>query len=269
MTNESQTPKGVNIYELLRGFWRENEYEPFSTAAIAFYHFLIDRANTRRWKMPFSCPTEVAARAIGVTRQTVINARDTLQSRGLIKYTAGSGKKNYSKYLLTLDLSDSLTDHLTDDLTVDKTDALTDSLTEPLTESLTHDLTPLNIKNTNIKNTNINLFNKDEKRIFSLEELEDMLMKDVPWLNTIISTLTPTRAINLDELKEYLKRFFRHIAGQGFKGREVKECQQHFKNWMNKQPINTTQTTYARTTDTDRRGTEVKATSASEYEGAF
>lgn len=34
--------KGANIYTLISAFWRENEYEPFSTAAVALYFFLID-----------------------------------------------------------------------------------------------------------------------------------------------------------------------------------------------------------------------------------
>ena len=37
--------KGVNIYEIMQRFWRENEYEPFSTAEISLYFFLINRAN--------------------------------------------------------------------------------------------------------------------------------------------------------------------------------------------------------------------------------
>lgn len=70
--------KGVNIYEIMQRFWRENEYEPFSTAEIAMYFFLINRANIRRWQMPFKCPTSVISSAIQVTRQTVVNARESL-----------------------------------------------------------------------------------------------------------------------------------------------------------------------------------------------
>lgn len=29
----------VNIYELITAFWRENDYEPFSTAEIALFFF--------------------------------------------------------------------------------------------------------------------------------------------------------------------------------------------------------------------------------------
>lgn len=87
--------KGVNIYGLISSFWRENEYEPFSTAEIALYFFLIDRANTRRWQMPFKCPTSVISTEIQVTRQTVVNAREALSERNLITYSKGTGKGSH------------------------------------------------------------------------------------------------------------------------------------------------------------------------------
>lgn len=79
----------VNLYVLMQRFWRENEYEPFSTAEIALYFFLINRANSRRWQMPFKCPTSIISTAIQVTRQTVVNAREALSERNLITYSKG------------------------------------------------------------------------------------------------------------------------------------------------------------------------------------
>ena len=43
----------MNIYELLNRFWLENEYDPCSATEIALYFFLLNKANIRRWKMPF------------------------------------------------------------------------------------------------------------------------------------------------------------------------------------------------------------------------
>lgn len=83
-------PKPINLYLLMQRFWRENEYEPFSTAEIAMYFFLIDRANRRRREMPFKCPTSAVSAAIKVTRQTVVNARESLRERKLITYSKGT-----------------------------------------------------------------------------------------------------------------------------------------------------------------------------------
>lgn len=123
--------KGVNIYEIMQRFWRENEYEPFSTAAIALYFFLIDRANSRRWQMPFKCPTSVISTAIQVTRQTVVNARESLSARKFITYTKGSGKGSHPMYSLVLidELTECLTDELTETLQDDSMVSLSNSLT--------------------------------------------------------------------------------------------------------------------------------------------
>ena len=73
--------KGVNIYDLLHGFWKENEYEPFPTSAIALFFFLVDRANSRHWKMPVSCPTTFIGHVLSMSRQTVI--METWSDKGL------------------------------------------------------------------------------------------------------------------------------------------------------------------------------------------
>ncbi len=131
----------VNLYILMQRFWRENEYEPFSTAAIALYFFLINRANTRLWQMPFKCPTSVISSAIQVTRQTVVNARESLRVRNLIIYSKGTGKGSHPMYSLVL--TDALTECLSDELT----EILQDCSTVGLSDSLT----PYNIEDRNIK----------------------------------------------------------------------------------------------------------------------
>lgn len=131
----------VNLYILMQRFWRENEYEPFSTAAIALYFFLIDRANSRRWQMPFKCPTSVISTAIQVTRQTVVNARESLRARNLITYSKGTGKGSHPLYSLVL----------TDGLTECLSDVLTGTLQEGSTVGLSDSLTPYNIEDRNIK----------------------------------------------------------------------------------------------------------------------
>lgn len=254
--------EGVNIYEIMQRFWRENEYEPFSTAEIALYFFLINRANCRRWQMPFKCPTSVISSAIQVTRQTVVNARESLRARNLIIYTKGTGKGTYPMYSLIL--TECLTDELTGTLLDGSTVGLSDSLT------------PYNIEDRNIKNKNYSSNNIGDVKILSLEELEALLVNDEPWLNEIISLLSPSCQIELPELKTYLCNFFRYLRCQGTKGREEDDCRRYFVNWIKKQPINKNKTTLKPTTHATnqsandaRRPAGVTAQSASDYEGAF
>lgn len=253
--------KGVNIYEIMQRFWRENEYEPFSTAEIALYFFLIDRANTRRWQMPFKCPTSVISTAIQVTRQTVVNARESLRARNFITYTKGIGKGSHPMYSLVL----------TEGLTECLSDELTGTLQDGSTVGLSDNLTPYNIEDRNYS-SNIT----GDVKILSLEELEALLVNDEPWLREIISLLSPSCQIELPELKSYLGNFFRYLRCQGTKGREEDDCRRYFVNWIKKQPINKTKTTLKPTTyatnqtaNNARRPAGVTAQSASDYEGAF
>lgn len=136
----------VNLYILMQRFWRENEYEPFSTAEIALYFYLIDRANSRRWQMPFKCPTSVISAAIQETRQTVVNARESLRVRNLIvrnliTYSKGTGKGSHPMYSLVL----------TEGLTECLSDELTGTLQDGSTVGLSDSLTPYNIEDRNIK----------------------------------------------------------------------------------------------------------------------
>ena len=253
--------KRVNIYELMQRFWRENEYEPFSTAEIALYFFLIDRANTRRWQMPFKCPTSVIGIAIQVTRQTVVNARESLRARNLITYSKGTGKGSHPIYSLVL----------TDALTECLTDGLTGTLQDGSTVGLTDSLTPYNIEDKNYSSNNMG-----DVKILSLEELEALLVNDEPWLNEIISLLFPSCQIELPELKSYLGNFFRYLRCQGTKGKEEDDCRRYFVNWIKKQPINKNKNTLKPTTNATnqpsnnaRRPAGVTAKSATDYEGAF
>lgn len=199
----------VNLYVLMQRFWRENEYEPFSTAAIALYFFLINRANSRRWQMPFKCPTSVISTAIQTTRQTVVNARESLRARNLITYTKGTGKGSHPMYSLVL----------TDGLTECLTDELTETLQDCSTVGLSDSLTPYNIEDRNNKDKKYSSNNIGDVKILSLEELEALLVNDEPWLNEIVSLLSPSRQIELPELKSYLCNFFRYLRCQGTKGR--------------------------------------------------
>ncbi len=258
--------KGVNIYGLISSFWRENEYEPFSTAEIALYFFLIDRANTRRWQMPFKCPTSVISTAIQVTRQTVVNARESLWERNIITYFKGTGKGSHPMYSLVL------TGGLTDCLS----DGLTETLQDDSTVSLSDSLTPYNIEDRNNKDKNYSSIKTGDVKILSLEELEVLLVNDESWLNEIISLLSSSCQIELPELKSYLGNFFRYLRCQGTKGREEDDCRRYFVNWIKKQPINKNKTTLKPTihatnqpSNDARRPAGVTAKSATDYEGAF
>lgn len=249
---------GVNIYTLMRGFWRENDYEPFSTAEIALFFLLVDKANCRRWKMPVKCPTAVACRSIKATKQTVMTARENLRKRGIILFTKGKGNGNTPEYTLVPDPHD-WTVGLTDDLTISETTGLT----KDLTTGLTH----YNIKDINNKDKIYS--NNGEGRILNLDELEKFLLADTKWHDQIQVRLSEQYKMDACQIKKHLAAFFQQLRCQGMDSREEKECRTHFYNWIKKQLKETYDGNNRQHEPDRRRGSDVTADPARDYDGAF
>lgn len=151
---------GVNLYELMHGFWKENDYEPFPASATVLFFFLLDRANSRHWNMPIRCPTTLISRALIVSEQTVLNSRIALYKRGIITFTKGQGNIVAPTYNINTDPKDwggRLEDGLGDDLT--------DCLGERLGAELGECLDICNKKDKKIKNQISSLYKAEEKKI--------------------------------------------------------------------------------------------------------
>lgn len=260
--------RSVNVYELMHEFWKENDYEPFPSSATALFFFLLDRANSRHWKMPVKCPTSLICRAINVSKQTALAARETLLGRGLLIFDKGTGKDRLPSYVIVTDpekWTDNRTDHRTEDLTED----LTENLTHDLSQDHTDNLTQYNIKDKNIKNKISSIYRNGEEKILSLDELEDSFKSDTAWQADLLSLLSKeVPGVSLD-LRERITFFFRQLRCKGIDRREEKDCRSHFVNWINKQ-IKPNNYGITETAGPDkRRGSAITATSARDYEGAF
>lgn len=81
---------------------------------------------------------------------------------------------------------------LTDGLTECLSDELTGTLQDVSTVGLSDSLTPYNIEDRNIKDKNYSSNKTGDMKILNLEELEALLVNDEPWLNEIISLLSPS-----------------------------------------------------------------------------
>ena len=237
------------IYELLNRFWLENEYDPCSATEITLYFVLLDKANTRRWKMPFRCSTELIRMQLSTTRQNVLKAREGLHKRGFISFTTGTSKGNYAQYSI-IDCTTQFTVQTTDDLT----DKVTDTITGELTEPLPGLLPPHNIKNKDIY----------KSRNISMEKLESMLLEEREWHSSILSRLST--ATEPDKLTDYLKIFFAYQKKKGMKSRVVEDVKIHFQNWLSRKLEN--DKGYGNNEQKlidPRRGTEIQAASAEDY----
>lgn len=253
---------GVNIYVLMHCFWKENDYTPFSTAEIALYFFLLHRMNSRRWRMPVKCPTSLVCRSIMVSKQTVLTARESLRKRGMITFSKGSGRDNIPAYSLVTDTG-KWTDGMTHDLTHDLTGRWTDCKTDNLTDGLTL----YNIKDINNKDKIYSINGEGQK--LSVDELEKILLADSRWHDSIISLLSGQHTIDAGEIKNRISLFFRQLRCQGTDSREERECRSHFVNWIKKQLKENNDGNIRQQITDRRRGSDVTAESARDYDGAF
>ena len=90
----------MNLYELFSLFWRDNGYRAFSKTETILYFYLLNMANSARWQMPFTGYTERISADLQTTKQNIVKARAGLQQRGLISFTAGTGKENPPLYTI-------------------------------------------------------------------------------------------------------------------------------------------------------------------------
>lgn len=220
--------KGVNIYELMHAFWQENEYEPFSTAEIALFFFLLERANCRRWKMPFKCSTSLVCRSIKVAKQTFLSARLKLSERGLITFIQGKGNAMAPAYTVISE-PDKWTNGKSDEQTENETEELKDSQIDSKTDSLP----TYNIKDNNIQDKDIiSLNNKGRAdEILSFDELEKLFLADATWHDEILREFP---AVSRLELENQIHGFFSRLRDKGEKGREEKDCRNYFINSVRK-----------------------------------
>ena len=260
--------KGVNIYELMHAFWQENEYEPFATAEIALFFFLLERANCRRWKMPFKCSTALVCRSIKVAKQTFLTARLKLSERGLITFAQGKGNAMAPAYMVISE-PDKWTNGKSDEQTENETEELTDSQTDSKTDSLP----TYNIKDNNIQDKHIislnNIGRADE--ILSFDELEKLFLADATWHDEILREFP---AVSRLELENQIHGFFSRLRDKGEKGREEKDCRNYFINSVRKFFKHNQNERIERefsqgSSAFRRRGVDVVARTAKDYEEPF
>ena len=132
----------MNLYELFSLFWRDNGYRAFSKTETILYFYLLNMANSARWQMPFTGYTERISADLQTTKQNIVKARAGLQQRGLISFTAGTGKENPPLYTI-----------------IDRTSQLSVPLSENLSVKMSVPLSPINIKDKmNVRKLPINKF---------------------------------------------------------------------------------------------------------------
>ena len=179
------------------------------------------------------------------TKQNIVKARAGLQQRGLISFTAGTGKENPPLYTI-----------------IDRTSQLSVPLSENLSVKMSVPLSPINIKD---KNRNNNIHNVSNGKL-ELDELEMILANDAAWLDSVI--LQRGSDIDRETVLEYLKMFFAEQKMKSSDKREIIDIQKHFRNWLNIKMNYRLKHERAESkrVNSGRRATEITATSPEDYD---
>ena len=235
----------MNLYELFSLFWKDNGYRAFSKTETILYFYLLNMANSARWQMPFTGYTERIRADLQTTKQNIVKARAGLQQRGLISFTAGTGKENPPLYTI-----------------IDRTSQLSVPLSENLSVKMSVPLSPINIKD---KNRNNNIHNVSNGKL-ELDELEMILANDAAWLDSVI--LQRGSDIDRETVLEYLKLFFAEQKMKSSDKREIIDIQKHFRNWLNIKMNYRLKHERAESkrVNSGRRATEITATSPEDYD---
>jgi hypothetical protein len=88
----------MNYIELINNFWRLNKEYSFTAAETQLYFKLIDTCNVLGWKNPFSQSNLFICAECGMSEPTLIRTRNTLKNQGLLEFTSGKIKRQFTSY---------------------------------------------------------------------------------------------------------------------------------------------------------------------------
>lgn len=93
----------MNYIEQIRSFWRSHEEHLFSTTEVAVYFYLVEVCNICHWKNPFKRNNAKIGADLGISFNTLKNARNRLHQAGLIDFETRNGSPNVSYTLSKFD----------------------------------------------------------------------------------------------------------------------------------------------------------------------
>jgi predicted transcriptional regulator len=115
----------MNYINQIRGFWRAHEEHSFSTTEVAVYFYLLEVCNICHWKNPFKRNNAKIEADLGISFNTLKNARNRLAQTGLLSFKTTNGSPNV---VYTLSNFDKVTNKVTNEVTDEVTDEVGDEV---------------------------------------------------------------------------------------------------------------------------------------------
>ena len=232
----------MDYIKLINRFWEANRNTQFTMAETTLYFYLLNEANRNYWQMPVACATAIICASTGMTKATLIRARNGLKKKGLINFTESVQHSRAPTYRIRT--------FETDGKTATRTAHTTDNVT-------------------NIKDNNTNKEISNHHAHMSIDDLEEILIEDVEWQKNVICQLNEQRISESVHLIPYIRKFFACLRICKVSEKEESDCRSHFFNKMKKEYLNQNNNNLNSQKYENKRSIEVTATSPQAYEGSF
>ena len=95
----------MNYYDLSKNFWNLYRDKTFGHVDTAMYFYLLNECNIRRWLNPFELQTRNLELMFGISRKTIVEARNRLKQRGVIEFIEGKGRGAAIYKIIGLDVT--------------------------------------------------------------------------------------------------------------------------------------------------------------------
>lgn len=93
-------PHSISWISEERHFYMRLTRHPINASAQALWHVLMNKANSSYWRFPLKIQTGELAAILGVSANTVKEARKKLQENGYIVFANGKGGRQPANYYL-------------------------------------------------------------------------------------------------------------------------------------------------------------------------
>lgn len=264
----------MKYLDLINRFWEENRSNRFTTSECALYFYLLNEGNRKYWKMPFSCSSALIIAETGLTKSTLVRARDGLRSRKLISFMEGVQNSRAPTYIITD--ADTYAESTCETAQKAKSESVgkekqeTAGKKEGKTDKDTkHEIAPNTISKD--KDKNLNKI-EENKALMPISEIEKRMLEDENWQKLVLSQLSQMGydAPRDNNLTTYIHQFFNFQRISNVSEREEGDCRQHFFNKLKKEYLSKNNYGSNQFERNNRRGSlEVSPTSKENYESAF
>lgn len=202
----------MNYIGEINSFYDRLETNPLSTSAIALWFALMAIANKANWIDTFAVAISVLEVKTSLKKKSIERARNELKQKGFIEWRSRSGNQSAEYSLLSLCVKNN-----------------PQSVSQPVPQCVSQSVPqPVAINKLNYTKQSIYL-NGEEK---FLPELLVKSLESFTQDRSYLEILCMNNKVSIEEIQDYIKKFYVEIAGRGEIYKDTKDAKHHFANWL-------------------------------------